>query len=412
MQENAESRLNKFSHFSTVGVFICSLFRVCTIHLEKEVNGAISLAFWNPTRAFNVDFFCVSQPNHLSSCRSVAILNVERGDYTLKDDSLAEISLRVIAPDTNHRLFCRVGVSCELGPIRGYTLGASDRIQVSLICGRESSMAVTTFPNSGIATWRSGGFLGWDPGAVFSNVSVGIYRLCWSSFQDNEYVYNYDIGSLTVLGPVANQLFVCYDRTICEISDFLGFGLHSGDLIAILPITKNCSKDALSHADTSFPNRGISLPSLSGTSYTFGSTLVNVSTFPTFLRICWKSGIEDLVAPGGVLRIDSFETYYRKYIEPDPSWSPKEPGWKMWLLGVTFPLIFVAGYIYSLISKYFSRKFTEKLVLDRRSTASKRPAFLRMGASELDPFTEARLRAIETVDPKTIDSVIRIRRML
>jgi len=81
-----------------------------------------------------------------------------------------------------------------IGQVDEDFLVASDRIEISLTCEREGSVATDTFPSKGVATLSHSGFFGWDSAADFSRVTVGQYRMCWSALQDNEYVYNYDIG--------------------------------------------------------------------------------------------------------------------------------------------------------------------------------------------------------------------------
>jgi len=255
------------------------------IQLAFDVPGPIKLIFYNERGSIPIDFSCNTISPHSAICQSESLLNADLGEYLVRPTASETIGLwnftvRVRAPADNQRLLCYVGRPCVIGQVDEDFPVASDRIEISLTCEREGSVAADTFPSKGVAPFSHSGFFGWDSAADFSRVTVGQYRLCWSALQDNEYVYNYDIGTLKVLGPVAHQLFVCYERTPCAADNFPGSGLRGEDILAVIFNTSACTRDAFSRAVPDFPNNGVSFPSNSGVNYTFGRSLVNISSFP------------------------------------------------------------------------------------------------------------------------------------
>jgi hypothetical protein len=67
--------------------------------------------------------------------------------------------------------------------------------------------------------------------------------------------------------------------------------------------------------------------------------------------MCWIPSYDASASfDAGILRIDSYEEYYRTQVV-SRDWSPYEPPWKIWLISVMFPVIPVLMYLFSLVRR-------------------------------------------------------------
>ncbi|CAE7364548.1 agaA33 [Symbiodinium sp. CCMP2592] len=140
---------------------------------------------------------------------------------------------------------CVAGRECNIDPITGFHLD-ENRLVVLETCGSERG--VLRIPNSGLAL-ASGGAATWGPLPL--TAAGGQYRLCWCAdlvmkpinesnhtsrgcgiFSD----YTYDIGSLSILGPMPLvQSRTCVSGHNCQLDGFTGHGLSNLDKLLVNP---------------------------------------------------------------------------------------------------------------------------------------------------------------------------------
>ena len=150
-------------------------------------------------------------------------------------------------------------------------------------------------------------------------------------------------------GPTGFQLQVCYDRLPCVIEKLEGSGFGPGNSIHVSNPSSSCRNQSFVAPIPSFPNGGLSDPSLNGQRYTFGPQVVNESALPVYFRMCWiPSHNVSASLDAGILRIDSYEEYYRTHVV-SRDWSPYEPSWKIWLMSIMIPVIPALMFLFSFI---------------------------------------------------------------
>ena len=264
----------------------------------------------------------------------------------------------VKGPSVRHDFFCLVGARCSVGPVSGLYLDDSDRVQISTACLGGQSVGAVGFPNNGIASAADRTSYTWDEFADFSSVQVGTYRVCWS-WKDpvtNVFDFNLDIGSLTIVGPETNQLFDCFDQLPCVVSGFRGFGTGPGNVLGLIGLDAICSPNITADLLSGLPQGGISVASLDGNTFSFGTEMVNIST-PVTARVCWSAVANGTSFPirAGTLRIGSYAEYYRRFITSS-DWSEREPIWKVLILSLILPFLLVCVYLSPWLSARLGRE--------------------------------------------------------
>ena len=213
------------------------------------------------------------------------------------------------------------------------------------------------------------------------------------------------MSSVDQIGPIEMQLFVCYDRVRCTVGEVLGDGLAGGDILKVSLVDSEC--DPRTDGLRSFPNRGVSVPSRTGKVYDFGENVVNVTNVPQFYRLCWirNRSADTIILPSGILRIDSFEFYYRQKVASN-DWSPLEASWKIWILSLLIPLSVVTIYIFG----FLLERAPGSLEHWESDSGYSCVVFSRISSNPLDPGTEAHLNSLQDWDPSRTQDLISSRR--
>jgi hypothetical protein len=386
-------------------VFVCSLYRICEIDLDRTTSfSTTSLCLFSENTAVeSVRFVLLKTTSTHETFASSSPFVVPAGDYSLSgclktpfpfEPSFPDIILRVRIPESGEHFIGWAGEAVVIQPTHKALFYLTDSIQISLICNKYGSEPVRSFPNRGTAFWSSSGDFRWPYGSDFSAVSVGSYRVCWSALQNSEYIYNYEIGRLSVLGPSPHQLLICFDRVSCTIDRYEGIGIQQKDRLFITEMSSSCSLFIDGNTIDVFPNQGISFPSKNGHEYSFGPSAVNVTQTPVVFRVCWCSGSHRKFIQGGILRIDSYETFYRQQMNKDPSWTPYEQSWKLWLLALLLPVLLVVKLFLELVLDLVPAMLSNRMNFQEQESLLGK-IYARAGSQPLSPFVEVHLRTFE-----------------
>lgn len=228
----------------------------------------------------------------------------------------------------------------------------------------------------------------------------GVYSVCgWS-------VSNIPLFTLRIQGIESFQINYCFDQLPCTVQHFQGNPLPTNGSLVVVPTSATCDRDDLPSVHD-FPNLGSSYPPTSnGSTYSFGSTPINVSYTPVQYRLCWRSPAGTLVVPAGSMIIHSFETYYRQYVVTSPDWQPYDSVLKIvFLSSVLLLAIAAAALLPPLIARIKrSRKRTVEC------TIPVDPIIARMCDEEVGVDTRKRLALIVTQGSMTRRMRTRLRR--
>merc|ERR1719352_2233172 len=112
----------------------------------------------------------------------------------------------------------------------GSGLTTDDRIMPLANCG--TGVAIYGFPQDGMATTKNGRVFTWGPERVMADVAT--YQLCWCQGNcEHAAQFQYTIGTITLGGPLTNQMHLCYELQNCNVSHLSGWGLRKGDRLIV-----------------------------------------------------------------------------------------------------------------------------------------------------------------------------------
>jgi hypothetical protein len=214
----------------------------------------------------------------------------------------------------------------------------------------------------------------------------GVYSVCgWSDS-------NKPLLTLRIQGIESFQINYCFDQLPCTVQHFQGNPLPTNGSLVVIPANATCDPDDPPSVHD-FPNLGSSYPPTSnGSTYSFGSTPLNVSYTPVQYRVCWRSPAGTLVVPAGSLIIHSFETYYRQYVVTSPDWQPYDSVLKIVFLSSVLLLAIAAAALLPQLTARIKRS-------RKRTVESVRmvdPIIARMCDEEVGEDTTKRLALIVT----------------
>lgn len=218
-------------------------------------------------------------------------------------------------------------------------------------------------------------------------IPKGVYSVCGRGYGDGQ------LFTLRIRGIETFQVNYCYDRVPCSIDDFQGDPLPEYGNLTMIPFNSSCDFP-ISSSLKEFPNHGFSYsPVSNGTFYSFGPDPINLSSLPTQYRVCWLSPLDSVAVPSGTIIIQSFEFYYRHFIETSPTWQPYDSPIKIYILSTILFLAIVAAVISPIIIGLIKKIHEPK----RRTELNIHPIIARMCDNEVDEDTSSRLESITKV---------------
>ena len=241
-----------------------------------------------------------------------------RGDCEAGNFNFFAAAVDVRAPAPNQAFTCNPGEVCVVGPVGGVGGTDFDALIVAPNCG--GTGGVVGFGVSS-KVYGNGTFFEFSgPEGKGVTAPVATYRLCWGGGVGEKFpsFFNFDIGSITLRGPLANQNAVCYDRRICKIGILDGIGISVNDVIFLTAIGEDCSSGPVD-VDW-FPQKGVSDPF--SDFFNFGTSEISVQSPPVYLQICWVNGSllnltntnesipYPITLPAGILSIRAYKDWW------------------------------------------------------------------------------------------------------
>lgn len=189
---------------------------------------------------------------------------------------------------------------------------------------------------------------------------VATYELCWCQGNcEHAAQFQYTIGSITLGGPLTNQMHLCYELQTCNVSHLSGWGLRKGDRLIVGD--GDCAQGVTIR--DGFPADGISFGSQDGHFYHWApvtcrpevkqklkrgeecppsglvsdkdqKNVVNVGAAkgPEWLQICWCPQCTQEMArsrigiPAGRIKVDTYREYMTilQGLSGGEEWDPSE----------------------------------------------------------------------------------------
>jgi hypothetical protein len=189
---------------------------------------------------------------------------------------------------------------------------------------------------------------------------VATYELCWCQGNcEHAAQFQYTIGTITLGGPLTNQMHLCYELQNCNVSHLSGWGLRKGDRLIV---GDGDCREGVSIRE-GFPADGISYGSNDGHYYHFApvtcmqhikqklkrgeecppealvsdkepANVVNVGAAkgPEWLQICWCPQCTQEMArsrrgiPAGRIKVDTYREYMTllQGLSGGEEWDPSE----------------------------------------------------------------------------------------
>ncbi|CAE8585944.1 unnamed protein product, partial [Polarella glacialis] len=207
-----------------------------------------------------------------------------------KDFSVDAGTMMLVGPHHNQHKTCVAGALCIASQITGVGLSNGDRTMVLRYC--DTDLYIARYPNQGYSdpAFDNGSAVTWDSGKVVPVTSPGgYYKLCWCAATQtctkSGSNFRVDYGTLYIVGPAPlTQSRTCLSGEFCNVTDFTGFGLFSGDK---LMISSKCGDP--NGVIPRFPQGGISERATeSGSQFAWGSY---VTAGGGIYWMCWCSNM-------------------------------------------------------------------------------------------------------------------------